>query len=96
MTIQKIIRTAMMTGLLTSAQEHQLNTLLFQAETTSSDIFLLRRLHRSLRDGSVVQINRLDAVAVARFGQTLRVLPGGALEAAAQEVHEQQASVGVS
>ena len=95
MTIQKIIRTAMMTGLLTTAQEHQLNTLLFQEDCTSSDIFLLRRLHRSLRDGSVVQINRLDAVAVGRFGRSLRVLPGGALEAQPQEAQE-QVSVGAS
>lgn len=95
MTIQKIIRTAMMTGLLTKAQDHQINTLLFQEETTSSDIFLLRRLQRSLGDGSVVQINRLDAVAVGRFGQELRLLPGGASERALREVHE-PASASVS
>lgn len=94
MTIQKIIRMAMMTGLLTSAQEHELNILLFQQECTSSDLFLLRRLHRSLRQGSVVQIECLDAVAVGRFGRSLRVLPGGASEVQ-QEAH-QQASLGVS
>lgn len=95
MTVQKIIRTAMMTGLLTSAQEHQLNTLLFQQDSTSSDIFLLRRLHRSLREGSIVQINRLDAVAVGRFGGSLRVLNGGAVSSPVSEM-QSPTSIGVS
>ncbi|MDX2270754.1 MAG: hypothetical protein NW237_02225 [Cyanobacteriota bacterium] len=76
MTIQQIIQTALMTGLLTSAQEHELNVLLFKDECTASDMFLLSRLNRSLLKGSVVQVDRVDVVAIGNFGGSrLRLLP---------------------
>ncbi|MEN9226837.1 MAG: hypothetical protein Q6L60_04420 [Thermostichus sp. HHBFW_bins_43] len=76
MTVQQIIQSAMMTGLLTSAQEHELNMLLFQQECSEADIFLLRRLHRCLRQGSIRQIETLDnTIAIGHFGSPLRLVP---------------------
>ncbi len=74
--VQQIIQTAMMTGLLTAAQEHELNVRLFQNECSEADLFLLRRLHRCLRQGSIRQVPDLPkAIAVGRFGPPLRPLP---------------------
>ncbi len=55
MAIQQIIHRAMSTGAISSVQDHELNTLLFQRDLTPGDMFLLRRLNRALNDGSVVQ-----------------------------------------
>jgi hypothetical protein len=75
-TVQQIIQTAMMTGLLTAAQEHELNVRLFREECSEADLFLLRRLHRCLRQGSIRQIPALNnTVAVGRFGPPLRLVP---------------------
>ncbi|HIK20491.1 MAG TPA: hypothetical protein IGR15_05430 [Synechococcus sp. M44_DOE_062] len=76
MTVQQIIQTAMMTGLLTAAQEHELNVRLFRDECSEADLFLLRRLHRCLRQGSIRQIPALNnTIAVGRFGPPLRLVP---------------------
>ncbi|MCJ2543755.1 hypothetical protein [Thermostichus vulcanus] len=76
MTVQQIIQSAMMTGLLTSAQEHELNVMLFKDECSEADLFLLRRLHRCLRQGSIRQIETLNnTVAIGHFGSPLRLVP---------------------
>lgn len=76
MTVQQIIQSAMMTGLLTSAQEHELNVMLFKDECSEADLFLLRRLHRCLRQGSIRQIETLsNTIAIGRFGSPLRLIP---------------------
>ncbi|MEN9221147.1 MAG: hypothetical protein Q6M04_01780, partial [Thermostichus sp. BF3_bins_97] len=71
-----IIQSAMMTGLLTSAQEHELNVLLFKQECSEADMFLLRRLHRCMRQGSIRQIETLNnTIAIGHFGSPLRLVP---------------------
>lgn len=73
MTVQQIIQTAIMTGVLTSAQDHSLNVLLFKEECGDTDMFLLRRLARCIADGSVVKVEQLNAdLSVGHFG--LRVV----------------------
>ena len=76
MTVQQIIQTAMITGLLTAAQEHELNVKVFREDCSEADLFLLRRLHRCLRQGSIRQIPALhNTIAVGRFGPPLRPVP---------------------
>ncbi|MFS8860418.1 hypothetical protein [Synechococcus sp. B60.1] len=83
--VQQIIQTAMMTGLLTAAQEHELNVRLFRDECSEADLFLLRRLHRCLRQGSIRQVPGLhNTIAVGRFGSPLRLLPDRAEDAQLQ------------
>jgi len=83
--VQQIIQTAMMTGLLTAAQEHELNVKVFQEDCSEADLFLLRRLHRCLRQGSIRRIPALhNTIAVGRFGLPLRPLPDRAEEAQLQ------------
>jgi hypothetical protein len=77
MTLQQIIQTAMITGLLTAAQEHEFNVKLFQQDLSPSDEFLLRRFNRALADGSISQIEKLDALAVGQFPVKLTVIQGG-------------------
>ncbi|MFS8804037.1 hypothetical protein NW813_04220 [Synechococcus sp. R55.6] len=84
-TVQQIIQTAMMTGLLTAAQEHELNVRLFREECSEADLFLLRRLHRCLRQESIRQIPALhNTIAVGRFGPPLRLVPDRAEDAQPQ------------
>ncbi|MFS8864453.1 hypothetical protein [Synechococcus sp. H55.9] len=85
MTVQQIIQTAMITGLLTAAQEHELNVRLFREECSEADLFLLRRLHRCLRQGSIRQIPALhNTIVVGRFGPPLRPVPDRAEDAQPQ------------
>jgi hypothetical protein len=70
--IQQIIQAAMRTGLLTAAQEHELNLRLFQDGCSEADFFLLRRLHSCLRLGSIRQVPSLpNPVARGCFGAPL-------------------------
>jgi hypothetical protein len=70
--IQQIIQAAMRTGLLTAAQEHELNLRLFQDGCSEADFFLLRRLHSCLRQGSIRQVpSLLNPVARGCFGAPL-------------------------
>ncbi|MEN9202464.1 MAG: hypothetical protein Q6K80_02890 [Thermostichus sp. DG_1_6_bins_120] len=76
MTVQQIIQSAMMTGLLTAAQEHELNVILFRDQCSEADLFLLRRLHRCLRQGSIRQVPALNnRIAIGHFGSPLRLVP---------------------
>ena len=73
--IQQIIQAAMRTGLLTAAQEHELNLRLFQDGCSEADFFLLRRLHSCLRQGSVRQVPSLPSTVVRGcFGTPLRLV----------------------
>ncbi len=91
MTVQQIIHSAMMTGLLTSAQEHELNVMLFKDECSEADLFLLRRLHRCLRQGSIRQIETLNhTVAIGHFGSPLRLVPDLTVRASGTESSEAQ------
>jgi len=70
--IQRIIQAAMVTGLLTAAQEHELNVRLFQDGCSEADFFLLRRLHACLRQGSIRQVPGLPIPAArGGFGTSL-------------------------
>ncbi len=89
MTVQQIIQSAMRTGVLTSAQEHELNVLLFKQECSAADLFLLRRLHRCLRQGSIRQVQTLNpTVVIGRFGAPLRLLPDPTVTANGGEAPE--------
>lgn len=76
MTLQQIIQTAMITGLLTAAQEHEFNIQVFQQDLTPSNDFLVRRFNRAIADGSISRIEKLDALAVGQFPMKLTVVQG--------------------
>ncbi|MFS8886298.1 hypothetical protein [Synechococcus sp. H70.2] len=83
--IQRIIQAAMVTGLLTAAQEHELNVRLFQDGCSEADFFLLRRLHACLRQGSIRQVPGLpNPAARGGFGTSLRLVTDRAKKAQPQ------------
>ena len=70
-----IIQTALQTGSLSASQEDLLNSLLFGSNCADVDLFLLRRLHRSIADGSVHQVRYDGTVVAGNFGIKLQALP---------------------
>lgn len=54
MTIRAIIEDALQTRVLTSRQQHHINTLLLRCQYSDDDFDALRRLHEAMSAGTVV------------------------------------------
>jgi hypothetical protein len=76
--IISIIQNALQTGSLSASQEDLLNSLLFGSSCADVDLFLLRRLHRAIADGSVIQVRYDGMVVAGNFGIKVRALPAAA------------------
>lgn len=74
-TVTSIIQTALQTGSLSASQEDRLNALLFGSSCKEVDLFMLRRLHRAIAEGSVTQVRYDGQVVPGQFGIRLRLLP---------------------